>query len=97
MLKDIEQVLNQCELCKQFARDNKPNKTVIPISETKPFHTWALDIVSTMPTKGKENKIFIITTIDYATRWPIAQAEIGILEKRSKDSLGKKSLANSEH
>ena len=72
MLKDIEQVLKQCELCKQFARDNKPNKTVIPILETKPFQTWALDIVGPIPTKGKENKRFIITAIDYATRWPVA-------------------------
>jgi hypothetical protein len=45
----------------------------MPIVMRKPFKVWSLDIVGPMPGKRNDKK-YIITAIDFATRWPVAQA-----------------------
>lgn len=45
----------------------------MPIYTCKPFKLWVLDIVGPIP-KASNDKKYIITAINYATRWPIAQA-----------------------
>ena len=74
MLFNIRTILKQCEVCEQYAISKPPTKSVIPISIDTPLHTWVLDVVGPMPTRGEEPKRFIITAIDYASRWPVAQA-----------------------
>lgn len=61
-----------CEVCKKLAKSNTPSKSVLPICTQLPFKVWALDIVRPIP--GKHNNKKIITAIDFATCWPVAQA-----------------------
>ena len=60
------------KFAKIYAHTKSPPKSVLPISVTQPFQVWALDVVGPMPGNGP--KKYIVTSIDYATRWPVAQA-----------------------
>ncbi|KAJ9089605.1 hypothetical protein DSO57_1011204 [Entomophthora muscae] len=50
---NIQEVLEQCEVCRKFAKSKAPPKYVLPIQTQLPFKVWALDIVGPMP--GKHN------------------------------------------
>ena len=73
MLSNITKVLKQCKLCKKYRKSPIFQKSVIPCSLYRPFKSWALDIVGPMHMRGLNSKTYIITAIDYATRWPVAQ------------------------
>ena len=40
---------------------------------TQPFDRWGLDLIGKLP-KTEGGNIWIITAVDYATRWPVARA-----------------------
>ena len=73
MLDDIKEVLEKGKVCEKYAQTKAPPKSVVPVSITQPFKVWPLDIVGPMPGENKGKK-YIITAINYATRWPVAQA-----------------------
>ena len=72
MAKDILNTLNQCEVYEKFQKSKAPEKSVIPRADGAPYEQWAIDVVGPMP--GSTKKRFIITAVDYCTRWPVAQA-----------------------
>lgn len=74
MLPCIEEILAQCEICEKYASSAGPAKSVIPVADGKPFQKWALDIIGPLPQRHNSEKRFIITAVDYATRWPVAWA-----------------------
>ena len=73
MIKDIQDILKHCKTCKKHTSTPLPSKSVIPRDDGKPFDQWAINIIGPMP-PNKQDKKFIITAIDFCTRWPIAQA-----------------------
>lgn len=73
MEQSIKGVLLHCKVCDKFDPKQKPDKTVTPIQDPKPFEVWALNVIGPLP-ETKKGAWFIITAIDYATRWPVAWA-----------------------
>ena len=73
MIKDIQDILKRCKTYKKHTSTPLPSKSVIPHDDGKPFDQWAINIIGPMP-PNKQDKKFIITAIDFCTRWPIAQA-----------------------
>ena len=73
MAKDIENVLKKCETCEKFTSTKEPSKLVIPKDDGLPYKQWAIDVVGPMPSNSQKKR-FIITAIDFCTRWPIATA-----------------------
>ena len=73
MLVDIKLTLAQCETCENFAASKPPPKSVIPRPDGNPYKQWAINMIDPMPQNQKDKK-FIITAIDFTTRWPVAQA-----------------------
>ena len=73
MLKDIQDILKHCETCKKHTSTPLPSKSVIPHDDGKPFDQWAINNIGIMPS-NKQDKKFIITTIDFCMLWPIAQS-----------------------
>ena len=73
MSKDVDHILAQCETCEKFATSKAPSKSVIPLSDGKPYEQWAIDVIGPMPSNTTGCK-FIITAVDFCTRWPVAQA-----------------------
>ena len=63
MLKDIQDILKHCELCKKHTSTPLPSKSVIPYDEGKPFSQWAINIIGPMPS-NKQDKKFIINTCE---------------------------------
>ncbi|KAJ9052387.1 hypothetical protein DSO57_1034638 [Entomophthora muscae] len=41
---DLQEVLNQCEVCNKFAKSKAPPKSVLPIRTQLPFKVWALNV-----------------------------------------------------
>ena len=66
-------ILKHCETCKKHTSTPLPSKSVIPCDDSKPFIQWAINIIGPMPS-NKQDKTFIITVVDFCTRWPIAQS-----------------------
>ena len=73
MLKDIQDILKHCETCKKHTSTPLPPKSVIPHDDGEPFDQWAIDIIRPMPSNKQEKK-FIMSTINFCTCWPIAQS-----------------------
>ncbi|KAJ9066822.1 hypothetical protein DSO57_1005785 [Entomophthora muscae] len=46
---DVQEVLDQYEVCKKFAKSKAPPKSVLPICAQLPFKMWALSMVGPMP------------------------------------------------
>lgn len=74
MLPYIEEVLGQCEVYEKFALSVAPSKSVVPVPDGNPFKKWALDVLGPLPIRVDSDKRFIITAVDYATRWKVAWA-----------------------
>ena len=73
MTKDVQEILQQCKVCKQYQKTKAPPRSNLPVMVHQLFAVWALDIVGPFPWHLK-SKCFIITAINYATRWLVAQA-----------------------
>ena len=73
MLKDIQDILKHCRMCKKHTSTPLLSKSVIPHDDGKPFDQWAINIIGPMPS-NKQDKKFIITAIDFCTCWPITQS-----------------------
>ena len=73
MLSDIADILKHCETCEKHTSTPIPSKSVIPRDDGAPYEQWAIDVIGPMP-NNNQNKCYIITKIDFCTRWPIAQA-----------------------
>ena len=73
MSKDVDHILAQCKTCEKFATSKTPAKLVILRSDGKPYEQWAIDVIGPMPSNTTGCK-FIITAVDFCTRWPVAQA-----------------------
>ena len=91
MRADIEEVLRQCEICEKFASTHAPPKSVIPVTVKEPFSTWAIDVVGPMPTPKNNThcKKYIITAVEYVTRWTVAQAVVNHTGKDIRRFIGK--------
>ena len=73
MLRDIEDILKHCETCEKYTSTPLPAKSVIPRIDCKPYEQWAIDVIGPMPNNNQDKK-YIITAVDFCTRWPLAQA-----------------------
>ena len=72
---DVSQHCVNCQTC-QVCRQGKAHKTtmVTPVpSVAVPFDRWGIDFVGRV-TESKNKNNYIITAIDYATRWLVAKA-----------------------
>jgi hypothetical protein len=78
-----QDVRNYCRYCKecQLTQQRHENQTLAPLAPStkwssaalQPFDRWGLDLIGVLP-KTKGGKKWIVTAVDYATRWPVAQA-----------------------
>ena len=71
MLSNIADILKHCEMCEKHASTPIPSQSVIPRDDVAPYKQWAIDVIGPMP-NNNQNKRYIITGINFCTRWPIA-------------------------
>ena len=78
MRKDIKHYVKHCHECQLAAVPRDVKRDVMHPSGTwkdrsNPFERWGFDLIGPLPETERGNK-WIVTAIDYATRWPVAQA-----------------------
>lgn len=72
MYNEIKQYVESCHKC-QIQGLSRSNNPVFPILPTGPWQRVGIDFVGPLPITVKGNR-YIITAIDYFTRWPEARA-----------------------
>ena len=78
MRRDIKHFVRYCSACQLAAKPREVSRDVMHPSHTwhdksQPFERWGLDLIGTLPKTDKGNR-WIVTAIDYSTRWPVAVA-----------------------
>ena len=68
MAKDIQEILPQCKVCKQYQKTKAPPKSNLPVMVHQPFAVWALNIVGPFP-GHLTSKQFMVTAKVNATPW----------------------------
>jgi hypothetical protein len=75
IFKDSYAAIRRCFSCQQFS--GKMKKVVMHlhlIVVEQPFSQWGLDVIGPMNPKSRKGRMYILTTIDYFTKWPEAVA-----------------------
>ena len=71
IMKDIHKYVQSCDVCQKCA----PRKPALPLQKMEligtPFQKVAVDIIGPLHMTPRKNR-FILTLVDYATRWPEA-------------------------
>src|SRR5215471_12048203 len=69
---DIRTYVQACNQCQRRGKPTR-NEPLHPIFIGEPFYLIGIDIVGPLPRTANNNR-YIITAIDYLTRWPEAKA-----------------------
>src|SRR4030095_2944691 len=72
MYEEIRRYVQSCHKCQVQSR-RKKNNELHPIEPTAPWERVGIDFVGPLTTTERGNK-YIITAIDYFTRWPEVRA-----------------------
>src|SRR6266540_505688 len=72
MFEDIRNYVKTCDDC-QRRGGLKKNNIIHPIPVKAPFQRVGIDIVGLLTITRRENR-YIVTVMDYFTKWPIAKA-----------------------
>ena len=72
MYEDIRAYVQSCDRCQKRGRP-KRNEPLHPIAVHEPFYRIGIDIVGPLP-RTKQNNRYIVTAMDYLTKWPEARA-----------------------
>src|SRR6266542_944877 len=72
MYKDIRGYVQTCDACQQ-RRNSKANNILYLIEPKAPFQRIRIDIVGPLTITKRENR-YIVTVMNYFTKWPIAKA-----------------------
>jgi len=71
MMTDLDQFCKSCEVCQLTVSKGRVSKTPLgqmPIIDT-PFERVAVDLVGPLPPASESGNRFILTMVDYATRY----------------------------
>ncbi|CAM5072922.1 unnamed protein product [Natator depressus] len=85
MGKDVSTYVRSCEVCQRVEKPQDQVKAPLqplPITEV-PFQRVAVDILGPFPKKTPRGKQYILTCMDFATRWPEA---VGLSNTRAKSA-----------
>lgn len=69
---DIKKYVESCDACQRRGRPRKNNE-LHPIPVNSPFYQIGIDIVGPLP-RTQRGKKYIVTAMDYLTKWPEARA-----------------------
>ena len=72
MYENIREYVKSCDSCQRRGK-YKQNEPLHPIPVHSPFYQIGIDFVGPLPKTKEENK-YIITVVDYLTKWPEVKA-----------------------
>ena len=71
MEKSIRWFIDDCIPCQRFRQGTNRRMPLQPIRAMAPFHMVAIDVIGPLPETDRGNK-YIVTLMDYYTKWPEA-------------------------
>lgn len=72
MNRDVADMCKQCHVCQTTARRRQPKYPLVPLPIlTEPFSRIAMDVIGPLPTTDEGHR-FVLTVMDYGTRYPEA-------------------------
>ncbi|OMJ11721.1 Retrovirus-related Pol polyprotein from transposon [Smittium culicis] len=77
----VKEVVSSCDTCQRYYGSSIKRNEMVPITALKPFDIVGIDAVGPISPISKNNNRFILTAVDYATKWPIARAVENIQTK----------------
>lgn len=80
MNRDIIHWCRSCHECQAFHKRKLMPEPLMYIVSYRPFEKWGLDVIGPMP-GTKNGKHYILSAMDYMTRWPEARASRGATSK----------------
>ena len=72
MHDEIKRYIESCHVCQMQGKQRRNNE-LNPILPTGPWERVGIDFVGSLPLTSQGNR-YIITAVDYFTRWPKARA-----------------------
>ncbi|OMH79742.1 Gypsy retrotransposon integrase-like protein 1 [Zancudomyces culisetae] len=72
----VKNVVMECLKCQYYKGNRVKRSKLTPIVGRRPFEIFGLDAVGPINPVSKSGNRFILTGIDYLTKWPVAQAVI---------------------
>ena len=85
---DVQRYCRSCDACQKTSSKGKQNKVPLvttPLIE-EPMSRVAVDLIGPLPRSDKGNK-YILTLVDYATRFPEAKALSGITAEQVSEAF----------
>ena len=73
MQADLKNFIQDCIPCARFKKGENRRNPLQPLRAMSPFHMVAIDVIGPLPETDKGNK-YIVTLMDYYTKWPEAYA-----------------------
>jgi hypothetical protein len=83
--EDIKRYIESCDACQRRGRPRKKQE-LYPIPVNSPFYQIGIDIVEPLP-RTKNGKKYIITAMDYLTKWPEARALTEAIAQKVADFI----------
>ncbi|OMH79509.1 Transposon Ty3-G Gag-Pol polyprotein [Zancudomyces culisetae] len=74
LFKTVKKVVKECLVCQRYIGNRNRNNELQPIYVHKPFGIFGLDAVGPISPVSAQGNRYILTGIDYFTRWPVAEA-----------------------
>ncbi|OMH84444.1 Retrovirus-related Pol polyprotein from transposon [Zancudomyces culisetae] len=72
LFKITQGVVRSCEVCQLF-KGNKSRKNYLNTVEgNRPFEIWGIDAMGPINPVSKSGNRYILTAVDYCTKWPVA-------------------------
>ncbi|OMJ26285.1 Transposon Ty3-G Gag-Pol polyprotein [Smittium culicis] len=70
----VKDVVEECDLCQRYSNKNQRNHQLVPIISKKPFDIVGIDAIGPIQPITKSGNRYILTAVDYFSKWPIALA-----------------------
>ncbi|OMH80180.1 Retrovirus-related Pol polyprotein from transposon [Zancudomyces culisetae] len=74
----VKRVVMECLNCQYYKGNREKRSKLNPIVGREPFEIFGLDAVGPINPVSASGNRFILTGIDYLTKWPVAQANFGV-------------------
>ncbi|OMH80458.1 Retrovirus-related Pol polyprotein from transposon, partial [Zancudomyces culisetae] len=74
LFKTVKKTVKECVVCQSYQGSRTRNNEMQPIYSHKPFGIIGLDAVGPISPPSTNGNRYILTGIDYFTRWPLAEA-----------------------
>ncbi|OMH80871.1 Pro-Pol polyprotein [Zancudomyces culisetae] len=74
----VKKIVNECITCQRYKGGRTRRSNLNPIFSPRPFSIFGIDAIGPINPVSKTGNRFILTGIDYFTKWPVAAAWFGV-------------------